>query len=235
MILRRIAKGIKEHDWFVVTIEIMIVVVGIFIALQVDEWNDDRKEYEIARAFEDRILVDALVAIDNVENAMRNVEKRQQRGIYALNVLNGLADIDDNLSEFELALHSMFRSALPRINIGALGVILSDEEIPERVLARDTIVEFKLVVQGRLAILNHLKEMLNSRDSQMAPYFGRPLIAEVYNRTRYDLNTLRQSQEFLNIYQGSVALQIYRYGHLRVIKETIEGLVLAIETERSSQ
>lgn len=44
MIIQRIAKGIRDQDWFVVTIEIMIVVVGIFIGLQVTEWNEGRKE-----------------------------------------------------------------------------------------------------------------------------------------------------------------------------------------------
>ena len=33
MIIRRIAKGIKEQDWFVVSIEVLIVVVGIFFGM----------------------------------------------------------------------------------------------------------------------------------------------------------------------------------------------------------
>lgn len=43
MIIKRISVGIKNQDWFVVTIEIMIVVAGIFIGLQVDDWNNERK------------------------------------------------------------------------------------------------------------------------------------------------------------------------------------------------
>ncbi|MFT4630918.1 MAG: hypothetical protein ACI8PV_002051, partial [Dinoroseobacter sp.] len=39
MIIRRLTESIKQQDWFVATIEIMIVVVGIFIGLQVDDWN----------------------------------------------------------------------------------------------------------------------------------------------------------------------------------------------------
>ena len=42
MILKRLVDSIKNQDWFVVCIEIMIVVVGIFIGLQVDDWNEER-------------------------------------------------------------------------------------------------------------------------------------------------------------------------------------------------
>lgn len=44
MILQRMASAIRRQDWFVVMLEVMIVVVGIFIGLQVDDWNEERKE-----------------------------------------------------------------------------------------------------------------------------------------------------------------------------------------------
>ena len=44
MIIKRIAEGIKKQDWFVVIIEVMIVVIGIFLGIQVTEWNDARKD-----------------------------------------------------------------------------------------------------------------------------------------------------------------------------------------------
>jgi hypothetical protein len=37
MILRRFAKGFKNQDWFVVQVEIITVVIGIFIGLQADD------------------------------------------------------------------------------------------------------------------------------------------------------------------------------------------------------
>jgi len=47
MILRKLAGAIQKQDWFTVGLEIFIVVVGIFLGLQVDDWNKtrlDRKE-----------------------------------------------------------------------------------------------------------------------------------------------------------------------------------------------
>ncbi len=42
MILRRIAVAIRKHDWFTVAVETLIVVLGVFIGLQVNNWNEAR-------------------------------------------------------------------------------------------------------------------------------------------------------------------------------------------------
>ena len=40
MLLRRITKHVKDQNWFAVGIDFVIVVVGVFIGLQVANWND---------------------------------------------------------------------------------------------------------------------------------------------------------------------------------------------------
>lgn len=65
MILKSIAEGIKAQNWFVVFVEVMIVVVGIFIGLQVDDWNKERTFHqtetellhELKRELEDSIFL----------------------------------------------------------------------------------------------------------------------------------------------------------------------------------
>lgn len=42
MIIRKLATAFRRQDWFTVLLEVAIVVVGIFIALRVDDWNDAR-------------------------------------------------------------------------------------------------------------------------------------------------------------------------------------------------
>ena len=41
---KRIVQRLKDHDWMAVAIEILIVVVGVLIALQVSNWNEARKD-----------------------------------------------------------------------------------------------------------------------------------------------------------------------------------------------
>jgi len=44
MILGRLATGLKKRDWGTAVLEVLIVVVGIFIGLQVDDWNQARQD-----------------------------------------------------------------------------------------------------------------------------------------------------------------------------------------------
>ena len=44
MILQRISENIRSQNWFAVTVEFVIVVVGVFMGLQVQDWNEARKE-----------------------------------------------------------------------------------------------------------------------------------------------------------------------------------------------
>lgn len=43
MILRRIAQQLRTQSWTAVGIELVIVVLGVFIGIQLSNWNDDRQ------------------------------------------------------------------------------------------------------------------------------------------------------------------------------------------------
>lgn len=42
MILRRLADAVRQQDWVTVAIETLIVVFGVFIGLQVNNWSGAR-------------------------------------------------------------------------------------------------------------------------------------------------------------------------------------------------
>lgn len=44
MILRRFTQHIKEQNWFAIGLDVIVVIVGIFLGMQVTEWNEERKE-----------------------------------------------------------------------------------------------------------------------------------------------------------------------------------------------
>ena len=58
MILRRLAEAIKSQNWFIVFIEVLVLVVGIFMGLQVDDWNQSRKDWAEERVYLEELLED---------------------------------------------------------------------------------------------------------------------------------------------------------------------------------
>lgn len=51
MILRRFNEHVKDQNWFAVWLDLIVVVVGIFLGLQVTQWNDDRQDVKWEQEF----------------------------------------------------------------------------------------------------------------------------------------------------------------------------------------
>lgn len=58
MILRRFSEAMKSQNWFIVFIELMVLVVGIFVGLQVDDWNQSRQDRVEERLYLEELLED---------------------------------------------------------------------------------------------------------------------------------------------------------------------------------
>ena len=62
MLLRRITRHVKEQNWFAVGIDFVIVVIGVFIGLQVANWNEARVTAQ-SDAARTAAVLDDLIAI----------------------------------------------------------------------------------------------------------------------------------------------------------------------------
>lgn len=67
MILKRMASAIKRQDWFQVTIEVMIVIVGIFLGLQVQAWYEEQADQAQEAIYLTRMHEELLDVLNNVE------------------------------------------------------------------------------------------------------------------------------------------------------------------------
>lgn len=95
MVIRRIREHVASHNWFAVGVDFLIVVAGIVIGTQVNNWNQARIEGEQARDYRSRL-------IDELDyNAHQFIAQtayyRQARayGRQALAALEGTASLSD--------------------------------------------------------------------------------------------------------------------------------------------
>jgi hypothetical protein len=85
MLLRRVIVHVREQNWTAVGIDFVIVVVGVFIGIQVANWNDERSN----RALE-RVLVESLQR--DFRQILLNDSERYERTVAAPEALGGLID-----------------------------------------------------------------------------------------------------------------------------------------------
>ncbi|MEM5518646.1 hypothetical protein WNY37_16935 [Henriciella sp. AS95] len=93
MILQRLATSIRKQDWFTVLIETLIVVLGVFLGLQLGNWNQERGD----REREVQIVADLLADLETARVEYANGLEFGLRRISAANASltgAGLAPIE---------------------------------------------------------------------------------------------------------------------------------------------
>lgn len=94
MILRRISKHMREQNWFAVWLDLVVVVVGIFLGLQVTQWNDARKDVAWEQEFYRDLKGDLQRDIDHLDAVIEFQSNKGDRLRAAMEKLAG----DDPLS-----------------------------------------------------------------------------------------------------------------------------------------
>ncbi|MCA8900458.1 MAG: hypothetical protein KDA53_04350 [Hyphomonas sp.] len=95
MILRRLTDAFRKQDWFTVFIETLIVVLGVFLGIQLGNWNEARLERAqsaaFTRALENDLRAEALL----YRNAVSYYGSVMESGERALAALEGDVELAD--------------------------------------------------------------------------------------------------------------------------------------------
>lgn len=67
MILRRLNRSLKEQNWTAIVIEFVLLVAGVFLGIEAQQWSNARVEREQERAYLERILADINLSIETNE------------------------------------------------------------------------------------------------------------------------------------------------------------------------
>ena len=58
MILRRFSQALREQNWTAIVIEFVLLVVGVFLGIQVSNWNTERETMQKSAVFTERLKAD---------------------------------------------------------------------------------------------------------------------------------------------------------------------------------
>lgn len=76
MFVQRTLDRAKRHDWFAAFVDFAVVILGIFVALQVNLWVQSRQERATERGYMRRLLADSDSNVVSLRNGIALDEKR---------------------------------------------------------------------------------------------------------------------------------------------------------------
>lgn len=223
MITRRVIEHLKQQQWAAVVIEIAIVVLGVFIGIQVSNWNEDRENNQKAAVFTERLKADLreedwryqLMIIYN-RQVLANAER-------AVDALDGTAPLPDEALLVSAYRATQYKQGLRRrttydelLSTGAIGLI-RDQALRDTAMRNyNSATIDSLINDGihsryreafRMALPTQVQRALakNCGDHLIAPgdYAGLPDLLDYPCRTGLPETTMREAAATL---RGNPAL-----------------------------
>ncbi len=104
MILNRLARAFAQQHWGTVVLEILVVVVGIFLGLQVDDWNENRKFRQLESLYLDKLRSDLATMRQDLDEKFVDADATRRRMVAALAALEDCTLTDRARADLEFAL-----------------------------------------------------------------------------------------------------------------------------------
>ena len=136
MLLRRITKHVKDQNWFAVGIDFAIVVIGVFIGIQVANWNDARNAEAGLITSLQRLDKEVSQNVGLIDEVLAHYAKGRDdfnRGREALNSCDASAD---GQAALEALLFDLVEDVQPNFTTVALDQLASEGRYQDLLSAR---------------------------------------------------------------------------------------------------
>jgi len=244
MLLRTIARHVKDQNWFAVGIDFFIVVVGVFIGIQVANWNEERQDQSLRVEYLTQLTEDLEADITEAKDTEKQAWRRAAaiddifeaaglekplRELYSGGVVLKAPPIPDFVADYPYA-HNHIITDLPifeetretfdaLVSNGYFG-LLNDPQLVRQIQTYQRQVES---VQGfDEAIIQTFRRITELRSRHGISVAGRATLDDLASALRSD----KQLAAELETYFFNSGVQAARVNALRV---SAEALIEAIK------
>ena len=207
MILRRLGDAIAQQDWFVVLIELIVLVVGIFIGLQVDDWNQARldrahEQRFLATLHEDILLAEKLSARVRNRRLSRLAAVRSANDVLFGNVERDYLTDEECITVSSSNYFNIVVTGLPSLEeliaTGRLGIIRNQELRSALMGLRETrsALQYMVQIQSGQSSFNNLPQLF----PELARNTWSMQDDEIRSSSECDVEGMRANQKFLQFW-----------------------------------
>lgn len=201
MLLRRIGADIKKQDWFAVSLDLVVVVLGIFIALQATEWNIERLNRIEEDKYLTRLLDDFTQSINSNQDAIGAIEYWKTSHSNAIASLTNQLLREEDTKQFETSLQSILFTLPPRMALGTIQELMSTGKLS--IIQSDNVIKSVLKSQEEFTVYENLFNSMQLRTYTQANYLdGLFVVATTGDETNlmlidYNFEELSHNRKFL--------------------------------------
>jgi len=206
MLLRSISSHVRSQNWSAVALDFIIVVVGIFVGLQADAWNENRKERNRERAAIEQLLSDFTTNGAIVKDmADFHVEKVEEL-TFAMDALTRGELAPDEAVRFRNAFISMTQLPPLGATMGGYDALIAsgDFALIQDQKLRSMLVNLNADLEAERSLLSYFRDMNNSQSIQ--PAFDLILVVPTDDRSdarlRVDFAAAKDDFRILTIVAG---------------------------------
>ena len=189
MLLRRITKHVTEQNWFAVFIDFLIVVVGVFIGIQVANWNDGLKAKQAERLYVERMHEDITFAQGFVQTMLTRRIQGFQSSLGMIELMNGDgSELSDEYVECDFPYSISIQIDLPFLN--TINELLATGKI--NVLTDAALRTAVLELQNRSELLRRYQDLTLGSMVNVTDVFADAIRLRTKNHSGGEIRLVRQ-------------------------------------------
>ena len=207
MLFRRISQHFREQNWFAVALDFMIVVVGVFLGFQVDNWNESRKERTEEREYLVRLHDDMSESIARTQDNIDFMLGHANRATIVLNSLTNCRISPEEGQDFATGLFQLGKVAPAQLVSTAIDELRSTGKlhILQNVGLRSRLQAMQAAHEAAVSIFSQVEGRIlphiNYVDGVVAFEIDEPIAGSsrmTLERLEADFQSLCQDRRFYN-------------------------------------
>jgi hypothetical protein len=216
--------------------EIILVVIGILIALQVNNWNEKRKDHVKSIEFHQRLVDDLEMVISFLDGVVEYSDNVHEGVSDAVEILEKRMETDSTIAILDFALSNFYRLSRHLPELTSYNEMKSTGQL-DLIYNGDLRKEIEAYIVFR-RLVNTAYEDLNTKVNQsdfLDPYvkYGRNA-GFLKTDLEYDFDALSGDQEVINTLSRYAFHWTTKIAFSRNLKKRAEELFLSVNQELSN-
>ena len=116
MLIKRVSQQFRGQNWGALTSELVIVILGIFIAIQADSWWQHQNDLSREASYRSRLVNDVADDIENIEYAIRLAKLRKELADVLIAATENPDGVRENPVRFLVAVQQSAYTYTPSLN-----------------------------------------------------------------------------------------------------------------------